>query len=395
MTIARPMVRGIARPMARPLLKGVGGSLASLLFGHGEDGFLFGNWSELDELFTTSIGPTNVASDSDPAGLALDDHSWGANSLAQVLAAQPELITNGTFDTDLTGWSAAASSAPSTVVWSAGAAVTQTDGIATARLRSTITTVVGKTYRVLSTGTAGLQVGTSAGAADILGGGVNTTRYFTAVGTTTHLSIISATNGLTLDNVSAKEVPGNHALNATAGQRPLWRANSGKPYLSFDGSDDRVVSPFIPSSACTLAVACRFPATDASSRAMIGGGASTGNKRCLIGKNATDGKVVAGWGSETLGVGWGADLGISDHVIALTGDAVSRDIWVDGVLIDSRAPTGGPDGTGGGLALGAYNNNGTISSNSAGNLYAALALNRRATPADIARITSDFQRTYQ
>ena len=84
-------------------------TLQNLLFGHGEDGFLFGNFGELDELFTTTTGQTNVAANDDPVGLALDDHSWGSQTLAQIVAAQSELVTNGSFSADAnwfkgTGW---------------------------------------------------------------------------------------------------------------------------------------------------------------------------------------------------------------------------------------------------------------------------------------------------
>jgi hypothetical protein len=63
-------------------------TLQRLLFGHGEDGFLFGNFAELDELFLLSTGDTgNVAANDDPSGLALDDHSWGGQTLAQAIRA--------------------------------------------------------------------------------------------------------------------------------------------------------------------------------------------------------------------------------------------------------------------------------------------------------------------
>lgn len=389
--------------------EGGGVSLAQLLFGNGEDGFLFGNWSELDELFTTYTGPIAVTSDSDPVGLALDDSRWGAQTRAQFVAGQPNIFTGDFTAVGVTGGSKTTGIADP--VGGSGA-IRVTSSSSDAFFSYSGTSVVGRTYE------SGVWLRSdSAVTLDIynLSTGIAASRSVTlttswvfyeipgadAAAVTFALQIGGGSTFTTGEVVDVyvpqiKLLTGNHALQATGTQRPLWRANSGKPYLSHDGGDDRLISPFIPTTACTLAIAVQFPATDASARIMIGGGASTGNKRCLLGKNGTNGTVAAGWGTETIGsLALGADLGTSDHVLLLTGDGVSRDVWVDGVLLDSRAPTGGPDGTGGGLALGAYNNAGSMSTFCAGRLYAALALNRRVTPTEAARITSDFQRTYQ
>ena len=57
------------------LFEGAGRSLVQLLFGNGEDGFLFYPASDLTRLYTTYQGPANVATDSDPTGLWLDNPS--------------------------------------------------------------------------------------------------------------------------------------------------------------------------------------------------------------------------------------------------------------------------------------------------------------------------------
>jgi len=386
--------------------KGGGFSLASL-FRAGEDGFLFYPMSDLTRLLQTSVGGSAVAADTDPVGLDLDNHSWGSGtSYAAIVAAQPELVTNGTFATDASSWTAT----NATIASTAGRG-RLTASAAGSLAEQTLSLVVGKTYVitgqmyaisgnnpqvVIRNNADSLNIATVTYAAD----GVFTPVYFVATETNSKVRIrqsgtASAGQTSDFDNISVKLVPGNHALQATTTMRPLWKANSGKPYLSFDGSDDKLISRFIPTAACTLAIACRFPATDATSRIMIGGGTSTGNKRCFLGKNATDGKPVVGWGSESTNSGFGSDLGATDHVMLMTGDGTSRDLWIDGALVDSRAPTGGPDGTGGGVGLGEYNNGGSPSTLSAGNLYAALALNRRATPVEIAGIISLFKRTYQ
>lgn len=121
------------------------------------------------------------------------------------LSLGPELIVNGTMDTDLTGWDASASSPPSTVIWSAGQALTQTDGVANARFRQTVSgLIVGKLYSLSRTGTLPTFLGTSVGMGEILNASTVSPRYFIAPTTTVYLSATSSTNGLTLDNVSLR-----------------------------------------------------------------------------------------------------------------------------------------------------------------------------------------------
>lgn len=435
----------------------MGGNLLAL-FANGENGFLFGPYDDFTRLLTTSTGLVNVAANDDPVGLNLDRHSWGGQTLAQVLSAQSELVPNQ----GLTGGTVG-------VLGSGGATptgITMQSGTGLAREVVALSSDANGSYQSLkisgtvsggSTVFPGIQLspGNTSGipattalshqvklrAALIAGSLTGFTvctfavneysaagSYLTTVNVVASIALtgayqeitgiytpsnascafiqpilsMSVANGVTVNATfqlwaaSAKRVPGNHALQGTTTKRPLWKANSGKPYLNFDGGDDNLGTGFLPTAAVTLAVALRASTTGASQIA-IGGGATTGSKRCFIGLN-TNGKLNAGWGSETIGTNdLGADITGADHVVVLTGDAVSRDIWLDGALLDSRAPAGGtgPDGTGNGVVVGAVNTSGAVGSNMTGRIGAALALNRRATPPEIALITSQFQRTYQ
>ncbi|MFG1205554.1 phage head spike fiber domain-containing protein [Xanthobacter flavus] len=117
----------------------------------------------------------------------------------------PNLVRNGDFATDLAGWTDA-STAPAAMSWSGGQAVTTADGVNLARLRQTIATVPGRTYVFSHTGTAPIGVGTSVGGQELLVLRSNLSRTFTATTTTTYLSMFTANNGQTLDNVSVREV---------------------------------------------------------------------------------------------------------------------------------------------------------------------------------------------
>lgn len=124
----------------------------------------------------------------------------------------PELISNGTFDTNTTGWTA--SGATLTVV-SGAMRVTNSAG-ASGYGYQAVTTVIGATYQIagtLTNGTSGarLRVGTTAGGSEILLLSASTPgTTFVATATTTYISCrnASATSGQAsdYDNISLKKV---------------------------------------------------------------------------------------------------------------------------------------------------------------------------------------------
>lgn len=259
-----------------------GGSAFTLpgLFSDGTDGLLLPDFVDLTRQFLLPTGSTgNIAADTDPAGLETDTHSWG-QTLAQVLAAQPELVSNpGNPFAATTGYTMVGGSL--TVV---GGALTVSNVTSNTKFAFIpITVVVGKTYKVVVSYSSGdlpfIGVGSaSSGAASFDMGSVspsgfgNATLIFVASATTAYIRVGPASSTSTLVSgfgaISCKLVAGNHARQATTTKRPLWRANSGKPYLQTDGSDDILVSPFIPTAACTFGIACRI--TNAST-IMLGG----------------------------------------------------------------------------------------------------------------------------
>jgi len=395
--LLRPTLRPTLRPpKALPLTpaKGGGFSLASL-FRAGEDGFLFYPMSDLTRLFLLSNGSTgNAAVDTDPIGLDLDNHGWGASDLTATLAVQSELLVPGSWSMSVAGGTSTATESP------AGQLNLNGDGTNQARGDQSFTTVVGKTYRLSFTSAttgASADVGTTQGAANVttVAGGIGaTTFYFVAQSTTTWVRLRRTSGLSTVTSISCKLVPGNHALQATTTRRPLYKTNSGKPYLSFDGSDDVLQSSFAPTAAMTMAIAFNS-ATDGG--ILMGGGNSTGNFRAYVAA-VSGGKFAAGWGAQSSAVIQGGSGALnSDHVGLMTVDATSVDLWLDGALVYSQPPSG--TGSGGGgvptVAIGGWNNGGTPSTWSAMRAYAALALNRRVTAAEITGITSLFQRTYQ
>ena len=179
-------------------------------------------------LYQDSAGTTPVTAVEQPVGLMLDK--------SQGLVLGSELVTNGDFSGGTTGWTAGNSATLSTT----GGKLSVVNGaVSLGQGRQTITTVAGKTYKLSVTFTSVsasrgyVFVGTFAGDNSRFSAGPLTTSqtvtgYFTAAGTSTYLSIGNADNSIGLevqfDDVTVKDIAGNHASQATSASRPILRA---------------------------------------------------------------------------------------------------------------------------------------------------------------------------
>ncbi|MCF7725789.1 hypothetical protein [Sulfitobacter sp. M22] len=241
----RPVVsRGLGISRGVLLRPDGGGFFPASLFANGEQGAWY-DPSDLSTLFQDAAGTVPVTAAGQPVGLMLDK--------SQGLALGPELITNGTFDTDLTGFSAGAS-------WS------WADGKASASGAATLDDALIQNGVV----PAGEWVEISfdlevfSGALDVRSGTTGGAEYFTALsvsGQYTRIfknplsetaynlrfnrnSGVGAFSG-TLDNISVRELPGNHAVQTIAAARPTYQTDGTLHWLEFDGVDDSMVTPTI------------------------------------------------------------------------------------------------------------------------------------------------------
>ena len=208
--------------------------------------------SDFSTLFQDAAGTTPVTAVGQPVGLALDKR------LGLVLG--PEQVVNGTFTGGGTGWTNP-DTAPSVTTFTGGVAtMVAALGFALARLRQSLTLPAG-TYevsvRVASiSGTPGaaLAVG-NASSGDttyanfsLYSAGVYT-RKVTITGPTLGLAFTAsnaAGGTIVIDEVSVKLLPGNHAYQTTSASRPtLQQDSNGMYYLSFDGTDDGMLTPSI------------------------------------------------------------------------------------------------------------------------------------------------------
>jgi hypothetical protein len=204
-----------------------------------------------------------------PVGLMLDK--------SKGLVLGPELVTNGTFDTDINGWIVSPKFPSSTAVeWSNGALhVYNTQAYYGESRSAAIPLTIGKQYVLemdILEGTTDrywIIIGSSASndndgritvtseSSGTSPSGYKRWRYqFVAAYATAYLYFATnklAGSHLYADNISVRELPGNHARQNTATARPIYRASPAR--VDFDAVDDALITTFPASlgSNCTTA----------------------------------------------------------------------------------------------------------------------------------------------
>lgn len=188
-------------------------------------------------LYADRAGTTAVDTPDTVVGVQLD--------LSEGLVLGPELVTNGTFDSDAwwtkdNGWS----------IDSGVAAITNAPDVFDQIKRTGLLTV-GKFYYTSLDAIA--KSGTGAGSFVCLGGGA---LNYSITGIGTHgfkgradagtFSVRTYQGGnLTVDNISVREILGNHATAPSDAARPLLKKDAnGKWYLLRDGADDNLPITF-------------------------------------------------------------------------------------------------------------------------------------------------------
>lgn len=187
---------------------------------------------------------------SNQIGFVLDKSQFGDQTAAEFIADQPEIITNGTFDADVTGWTNAVPAA-GTMTWVGGKL--RMSCTASNRCYQSFATVVGQWYQLVGSVTAVVnttnsfwairKADNSAASLNVLSMGGNSgvlePLFFRATATTTFIVLqVNSLNGgpdtFDFDDISVKHVPGAHAVAPSTGQRP---DNHFGPYFDFAGTD--------------------------------------------------------------------------------------------------------------------------------------------------------------
>jgi len=181
--------------------------------------------SDLSTMFSDRAGTTAVTTPGTVVGLRLDK--------SKGLALGAELVTNGTFDgNSTTGWTGSNATLSST-----SSALIVTPTTTNALAYTAVNLVVGKSYVIKadivavngSTQTKRLQVGTSITGGQMLQYIVPSTpqslqAIFVATATVGYINVYTfdGTNATVWDNISIRELPGNHAVAPTDAARPIY-----------------------------------------------------------------------------------------------------------------------------------------------------------------------------
>ena len=200
------------------------------LFASGEPGIWLDNADWQTGWFQDAAGTTPITAMEQPLGLAL--------SKDQGLRVGAELITNGTNPTVTTGWTAGVNNTLSIVSNQIKCVNAAADG---AFFGQSFAVTAGKTYKFqfdcVSDGTskaARALLGTALGTSNRYLGtafafGASRTFYYTATGTETiflwfYAGSQAANNYILINNVSCKQIAGNHVYQSTSGVRPVVSA---------------------------------------------------------------------------------------------------------------------------------------------------------------------------
>jgi hypothetical protein len=204
------------------------------IFRSGEQGIWL-DPSDFSTLYQDAAGTTPVTAVGQPVGLALDKRLG--------LALGAELVTNGDFD-NADGWVLQSEVSISSGSLNFNATETRS---ATATGASCVS---GRWYVVefdltYTSGTARFNAG---GGTTTITGSTGHKKYIRqATGTNAfYFSCASAGAVYSIDNVTVRELPGNHATQSTSASRPtLQQDSNGMYYLGFDGTDDGMATPSI------------------------------------------------------------------------------------------------------------------------------------------------------
>jgi hypothetical protein len=210
----------------------LGGFSPLSLFAAGEPGAWW-DPSDMSTLFQDSAGTTPVTAVEQPVGLMLDK--------SKGLALGPELVTNGDFSDGTTGWTVVS---PVTASVSNGQVTITRNSGNTAMYQTYYGLTVGSylliTFNVISTNRNPGVLYANEPTAPVSGGAATTAinlpiatgpvKVFVPVTATSmnigYLGIGAAGSSsvLVIDNISVRELPGNHAFQSTAASRPVLSA---------------------------------------------------------------------------------------------------------------------------------------------------------------------------
>jgi len=274
----------------------------SSLFASGEDGAWY-DPSDTTSLYQSRTGGDYADTDGDVVGIMLDKSQMGSSTAADFIAAQPEVITEGDFSNGGAAWDLGSN-------WTVtGGEAVHTPGAAGYITQFGVLTA-GKYYKVTFDITF-----ITGGAVQFIGAFWTSSVTFTTVGT--HTVVLKAAvadfrlygnvifDG-SVDNITVKEIPGNHAVAPNDDARPLYKTAGGLHWLEFDGVDDYWEAS-VSGLGATSASATAFEAVDTVG--VIHAGDTSGKYYDIYQDGSTSTSLRSGAGSPTSRVNGAAYSG--------------------------------------------------------------------------------------
>lgn len=185
----------------------------------------------LDTLFQDDAGSTPVTAVGQTVGAVLD--------VKHGLVPGAELVTNGDFSAGATGWTADPG-------WTISGGQASFSGGVAGNLLANVAVTAGRFYAVAVdvsglTGLVDLRLGNGGVQVAVFPAGSSGRIVFRVAATSGIQFIIRGQAGatITIDNISVRELPGNHFTQATFGSRPAYQVDgSNLGHLLFDGVND-------------------------------------------------------------------------------------------------------------------------------------------------------------
>lgn len=236
--------RSVSRPVSRSILAGQSNTLASIiksLFANYSQGFAY-DPNDLSTMFQDAAGTVPVTGAGQPVGLVLD------KSKGLVLGS--ELVTNGDASNGTVGWTTTSATLQNesnkfvlTTSAQYGGATNLVTLDVTKTYIMTIDVVVNTMNALLS-----VVVRPTATTTNYASVGITSTGKYQLIFRPTDASsrliiqhgAANPTGSLTFDNVSIKEIAGNHAYQTQSAMRPLLVASPQR--LDFDTADDKLIT---------------------------------------------------------------------------------------------------------------------------------------------------------
>lgn len=307
---------------------GVGWSQAQLdAFMASQTDGLFFDFTKTDRHFQEGAGSTLADDVGEAMGLAMDQRSWSGQTLAQIIAAAPELVTNGNF-LSAGSWTVDGG-------WAiTGGALVATNAGAFTYNPQNIALVADTWYRVsfditeYTSGSVRMEFGGGTQVTGTARSAIGTyVEYFKANTGNIRVGVQATTASCTLkvDNVSVKAVPGKHGTQ-TNGTLKGIRQTSGCKY---DGGDDNHLVTYVPASAENFLVARVVVPAVITGTQIVAGSFNGTTQRFWLGFN-TNGQCGAGVGSDSISTIFGTtDCRGQEVVVCVTCDAAGLRLFVN------------------------------------------------------------------